>query len=189
MNFAGLGKLLHPETDQRSGTERFLSNLSTSNLGTATNSTVSDQGNNKLDSFSISTSISELLSPSCGMTEEEKKAYLSRIQTKLKRGEKLTAEEMRFLKAEDQELYMQASRVQNMRDSLEHQLKGCDSKADATKLFSQSMSMVSEKDPMKEYIAAAYQKVYDEFKQSGEYKSLPQTDEDSEKDPNAKKTN
>lgn len=61
---------------------------------------------------------------------------------------------MRFLQAVDPQLYMQAARIQAMRDSLEQQLEHCKSKEEAAKVFSDTMSMVSDKDPMKEYIVA-----------------------------------
>ena len=180
MNLFGLNKILHPETDKRTGTDRFLSNLASSNIGTVQNSMNASGTVSSKDSFSISTNLSEILSPSCGMSEEEKEAYLARIRAKLKNGHKLTGEEMRFLQAEDPELYMQASRVQSMRESLEQQLQGCDSKEEAAEIFSRSMSMIGEKDPMKEYIVAAYENVYEEFQKSDEYKALPETKEDAD---------
>ena len=131
-----------------------------------------------MDTFQISGNISKLLSPSCGMTEEEKNNYMARIRAKLKSGKKLTAEEMRFLQAEDPVLYQQAARVQAMRDSLENQLKGASSKKDAEEIFSTNMSMISDNDPMKEYIIAAYEDVMKEFKASDEYKALPEKEEE-----------
>lgn len=62
---------------------------------------------------------------------------------------------------------MQAARIQAMRDSLEQQLEHCKSKEEAAKVFSDTMSMVSDKDPMKEYIVAAYQDAYNEFQKAG----------------------
>ena len=47
-----------------------------------------------MDAFEITKYSSELLSPACGMTDEEKTAYLNRIMAKLKSGKKLTAEEI-----------------------------------------------------------------------------------------------
>ena len=114
-------------------------------------------------------------------TEEEKQAELARIQAKLKSGKKLTEEEMRFLQAVDPQLYMQAARIQAMRDSLEQQLEHCKSKEEAAKVFSDTMSMVSDKDPMKEYIVAAYQDAYNEFQKSGKYQHLPQKSSDDDK--------
>ena len=115
------------------------------------------------------------------MTEKEKQAELARIQAKLKSGKKLTEEEMRFLQAVDPQLYMQAARIQAMRDSLEQQLEHCKSKEEAAKVFSDTMSMVSDKDPMKEYIVAAYQDAYNEFQKSGKYQHLPQKSSDDNK--------
>lgn len=126
------------------------------------------------DSFQPEVLLSDLLSPACGMTEEEKSAYLQRIRSKLMAGKKLTDEEMRFLQAECPELYLQAARVQSMRASFEQQLKNCKSKAEAANLFSHSMSMVGKEDPMKEAITAAYQDAYQEFQHTGKYASLPQ---------------
>ncbi len=130
-----------------------------------------------MDTFQISGNISKLLSPACGMTEEEKSTYMARIRAKLKSGKKLTAEEMRFLQAEDPVLYQQAARVQAMRDSLENQLKGATSKKNAEEIYSTNMSLIPDNDPMKEYIIAAYDDVMKEFKASDEYKALPEKDE------------
>jgi len=88
---------------------------------------------------------------------------------------------MRFLQAVDPQLYMQAARIQAMRDSLEQQLEHCKSKEEAAKVFSDTMSMVSDNDPMKEYIVAAYQDAYNEFQKSGKYQHLPQKSSDDNK--------
>ena len=88
---------------------------------------------------------------------------------------------MRFLQAVDPQLYMQAARIQAMRDSLEQQLEHCKSKEDAAKVFSDTMAMVSDKDPMKQYIVAAYQDAYNEFQKSGKYQHLPQKSSDDNK--------
>ena len=88
---------------------------------------------------------------------------------------------MRFLQAVDPQLYMQAARIQAMRDSLEQQLEHCKSKEEAAKVFSDTMSMVSDKDPMKEYIVAAYQDAYNEFQKSRKYQHLPQKSSDDNK--------
>ena len=118
------------------------------------------------------------------MTEEEKQAYLARIRAKLERGEKLTAEEMRFLQAEDPVLYQQAARVMAMREALENQLKQCTSKEQAQNVYSAAVYSVSKDDPMKTCIIAAYNNVMKEYMESDEYKSLP----DTEKEAKEKKT-
>lgn len=183
LNLAKLGKYFVSGRDTRSGTERLLNNLKHSNYGLsaafpeAANTAISP----KLDSFQITENISELLSPSCGMTEEEKQKYMAKIIAKLKSGQKLTAEEMRFLQAESPALYQQAARVEAMRDALENRLKHCSSKNEATEIFSDAMSHISDDDPMKEYLVAAYQKVMSEYKDSREYQTLPQESEETKK--------
>lgn len=178
LDFSGLSKALHPERNKGNAARQVAQHLSASNLGLTKKSGLTTDVRSVMDNFELTTNISELLSPACGMTEEEKAAYLAHIQAKLKSGKKLTAEEMRFLQAEYPELYMQAARVQSMRESFEQQLKSCRSKEDVENVFSTSMSLVSDKDPMKEAIVAAYQDAYDEFKQTDAYKNLPQNEKE-----------
>ncbi len=173
---SGLSKVLHPERDKRTATDRICDGLSRSGYGLRRGEAA---GESALDSFSITKNISELLSPACGMTEEEKEEYLAHILAKLKSGEKLSGEEMRFLQAEDPVLYQQAARVQMMRDSLEARLKSCTSKEEAAEVYSDSLSSVSKEDPAKEYLIAAYQKVMEEFQKSDEYRKLPEKEEDA----------
>lgn len=171
LHMEGLNRILHPQKDKRPSTERILAGLGKSNYGLCKNKSSRSGG---LDSFEITENISELLSPACGMTEEEKADYLAKIMAKLKSGKKLTAEEMRFLQAENPVLYQQAARVQTMRDSLENQLKHCSSREEAARIYSTAMSSVSDEDPMKEYIVAAYDEVYKEFRNSDAYQDLPE---------------
>lgn len=178
LHLEGLNRILHPERDKRSASERILTNLAHSNLGLYQHTATTSAG---YDSFSITENISELLSPACGMTEEEKEAYFNKIMAKLKSGKKLSSEEMRFLQAEHPELYQQVARVQNMRDSLETRLKHCSSKEEAATIYSNAVSMISKDDPMKEYIIAAYDDTMKEFKDSEEYQALPDTEEDAKK--------
>ena len=183
LHMAGLNKLLHPERDKRSATERIFNHLSHSNMGLNRGETTADTGSaaSALDSFSVTQNISELLSPACGMSEEEKKAYLAKIIAKLKSGKKLTSEEMRFLQAEDPQLYQQAARVQAMRGSLEAGLAHSASKEEAQSVYLDALNHISEDDPMKEYIIAAYDDAMKEFQKSDQYQSLPETKEDAAK--------
>ena len=171
-NLSGLKKILNPSSGKRNVVDQITDRLSKSSIGLSSgDDTLNAVSFSGMDAFDLTQNISELLSPACGMTEEEKQAELARIQAKLKSGKKLTEEEMRFLQAVDPQLYMQAARIQAMRDSLEQQLEHCKSKEEAAKVFSDTMSMVSDKDPMKEYIVAAYQK----------YQHLPQKSSDDDK--------
>lgn len=179
-DFSGFTKALHPERSNGNPAAQVTQRLSSSNLGITKKSGLTTDARSAMDHFELTTNISELLSPACGMSDEEKQAYLAHIQAKLKAGKKLTAEEMRFLQAEYPDLYLQAARVQSMRESFEQQLKSCRSKEAVETAFSTSMSMVSDKDPMKEAITAAYQDAYNEFKESGDYQKLPDTEEEKE---------
>ena len=186
-NLSGLKKILNPSSGKRNVVDQITDRLSKSSIGLSSgDDTLNAVSFSGMDAFDLTQNISELLSPACGMTEEEKQAAekqaeLARIQAKLKSGKKLTEEEMRFLQAVDPQLYMQAARIQAMRDSLEQQLEHCKSKEEAAKVFSDTMSMVSDKDPMKEYIVAAYQDAYNEFQKSGKYQHLPQKSSDDDK--------
>lgn len=181
-NLSGLKKILNPSSGKRNVVDQITDRLSKSSIGLSSgDDTLNAVSFSGMDAFDLTQNISELLSPACGMTEEEKQAELARIQAKLKSGKKLTEEEMRFLQAVDPQLYMQAARIHAMRDSLEQQLEHCKSKEEAAKVFSDTMSMVSDKDPMKEYIVAAYQDAYNEFQKSGKYQHLPQKSSDDDK--------
>lgn len=133
--------------------------------------------NSRRDSFSITETLSELLNPTCGMTEEEKQAYEAKIMQKLKQGKKLTGEEMAFLQMANPMLYMQAARVQMMRESLEKQLEGCKSKEEVQQIFSSAVSHIPEADPMREEIVAAFGDAMKEYTETGSYEDLPNTQE------------
>lgn len=173
-NLSETGKLLRSKKDDKTTTERIFYTLSHSSIGTEKNSRC--QG---FDTFSITKNISELLSPACGMTDEEKSRYLQQIMAKLKSGKRLTAEEMRFLQAEDPVLYQQAARIQTMRDSLSARLSHCSSKEEASEIYTQAMSSVSDEDPAKEFVIAAYDDAYKEFQKSDAYKALPDTQKEA----------
>lgn len=175
LHLEGLRDILHSTKANKTATSHILDNLGKSSIGL-----YKDAGSTgAYDSFSITENISELLSPACGMTEEEKEAYLSKIMAKLKSGKKLTAEEMRFLQAENPVLYQQAARVQAMRDSLETRLSHATSKENAVSIYSDAVSHIGENDPMKEYIVAAYDDAMKEFRKTDTYQQLPQTEKDA----------
>lgn len=184
----GLQRLLHPEKNRQTAPERIRKNLSRTEYGMARQATQNGQTTQSgqagqaaaLDSFTVTRQISDLLSPACGMSEEEKASYLAKIMAKLKSGKRLTAEEMRFLQAENPVLYQQAARIQTMRESLETRLAHCSSKEEAEQIYSSALSSVGKEDPMKEYLVAAYDDVYREFRESDAYQALPEKDPDEE---------
>lgn len=179
LHLEGLNQMLHSNKSNGNTTERILNRLGHSNLGLHPNTTFRSTG---YDSFSITENISELLSPACGMTDEEKESYLAKIMAKLKSGKKLSAEEMRFLQAENPVLYQQAARVQSMRESLKTRLQHATSKENASNIYADALSIIPDDDPMKEYIVAAYDDVMKEFRKSDAYQSLPETDEKAQEE-------
>lgn len=178
--FGGIKNLLHSDNKSENSAERIMRNLSKSNYG---------MNKARLDSFDVTQNISDLLSPACGMTEEEKESYYNKIMGKLKSGQKLSPEEMRFLQAEYPEMYQQVARVQAMRDGFEVRLKTATSKQKAQEIFADSLSHVSDDDPMKEYIVASYQDAMKNFEKTNEYKELPETEEDVKREEYKKKIN
>lgn len=76
-----------------------------------------------------------------------------------------------------------------MRDSLEARLSSCSSKEEAQSIYSDALSHVSDDDPMKEYIVAAYDDAMKEFRKSDVYQSLPATEKDAAEEKDKEKGN
>ena len=86
--------------------------------------------------------------------------------------------------------YAKAAKVQVLRESLKKQLKSATSKEKAADIYTQAMSRISEDDPARKEIMAAYDDVYKEFRKSDEYKALPNTEKEAkEKAANNKNKN
>lgn len=113
------------------------------------------------------------------MSDEEKQKMEAIIQSKLKRGKKLTAEEMEYLRKYNPMLYLRALRIQKMAEAVEARLKNAKSKEEVTQIAAQSIAGISDKDPDKECIVAAINEVVNKFKNSDEYKRLPNTNEEA----------
>ena len=141
--------------------------------------------NTKLDTLSIGLQLKEavdsIFDPTTGMSEEEKKKFVQKLYRKLESGKKLSADEMQYAKA---------AKVQVLRESLKKQLKSATSKEKAADIYTQAMSRISEDDPARKEIMAAYDDVYKEFRKSDEYKALPNTEKEAkEKAANNKNKN
>lgn len=121
--------------------------------------------------------IEEMIDPVSGMDDEEIKEYEAKIAAKLKRGKKLTAKEMEFLRQHNPGLYRTAMRVQLRKQQMEQQLKSCRSKAEAAEVARRSIAGISSEDPDKEYLVAGLSETMRQFKKSSAYARLPQTDE------------
>ena len=180
---AGLGNLLKKENTGKN----ILDRLSHAVRVTGEHNRTAEVAENtaetigkKTDGFNIESVIMDYLDPTAGLSEEEKKAYEERIQQKLKSGKKLTSEEMNYLRVKNPQMYMQAARVQAMRENLEKQLQSCRSKEEVEKVYAGAVSMVGKEEPMKEAIIAAYDDAVKEFKKTDAYQALPATEEDAE---------
>ena len=57
------------------------------------------------------------------MTDDEKKAMEARIESKLKRGKKLSAKEMEYLRKYNPMMYLRALRIQKAAEAVKEQLK------------------------------------------------------------------
>lgn len=121
--------------------------------------------------------IEELTDPASGMSEEEIKEYEAKITSKLKRGKKLTAKEMDFLRVHNPELYRSALRVKLRKEQLEQQLKNCRSKSEAAEVARRAVATISSEDPDKEFMVAGLSETMRQFKKSSAYARLPQTEE------------
>lgn len=166
---------------KQNGGKTILDKLSQSVKITGKNADIAENAagsqTQKLDAFSIQSELMEYLDPTAGLSEEEKKAYEEKIMQKLRSGKKLTSEEMNYLRAKNPQLYVQAARVQAMRENLRNQLENCKSKEEVEKVYGNFTSMISKDDPMKEALVAAYDDEVKEFKKTDKYQALPEKED------------
>ena len=140
--------------------------------------------------YIIEIGVDSIFDPTTGMSEEEKKKFVQKLYRKLESGKKLSADEMQYLRKNDPVTYAKAAKVQVLRESLKKQLKSATSKEKAADIYTQAMSRISEDDPARKEIMAAYDDVYKEFRKSDEYKALPNTEKEAkEKAANNKNKN
>lgn len=121
-----------------------------------------------------------LYDPLPDMTEEEQSAYQEKLMKKLKSGKKLTSQEMNYLRMRCPAMYQMARRIEYKRMKMERRLKLAKSKQEVEEIYNQMVGDVSKDDPDKEAIINAYRDVYEEFKKSKKYASLPETDREAE---------
>ena len=113
--------------------------------------------------------------------EEAKKKLEAQIYAKLQSGKRLSQKEMQYLRQYNPTLYMQAVRVEQKRKELENRLENADSKEEVQKIADSALASVRKDDPAKKYVVAAIQETVKDFKQSEQYKRLPETEEQAEK--------
>ncbi len=113
--------------------------------------------------------------------EDARQKMEAKIYAKLQSGKRLSQKEMNYLRQNNPKLYMQAVRVEQKRKELETRLENANSKEEVQKIFSSAMGSVRKDDPAKQYVIAAIEETVKEFKKSEQYKKLPETEEQAEK--------
>ena len=119
----------------------------------------------------ITEKIKDMLDPTSGMTDAQKSSYDRKVMNKVYSGKKLSAEEMRYIKIHYPE----------------ERIKHCHSKEEVQDVYSEAMFHISDDDPAKQMLYAAYDDVLKEFKKTSDYQELPETKEDAEKKKQTKK--
>ena len=140
----------------------------------------------KMDMLRVA--VKDYLDPTAGMTDEQRERFIRKLYAKIQSGKKLTQDEMAYLRKYDPVTYMKVARIQAQREALEAQLKNCSSKEEAQELYTDTVSRVPDDDPARKELLAAYDDAYKEFKESGEYGSLPnETDENMKREKQGKR--
>lgn len=126
--------------------------------------------------------VDSIFDPTTAMTEEQKKKFVEKLYKKLENGKKLTPDELQYLRMNDPVTYAKAARVQTLREAFKKQLENAKSKEEAADMYLQNMSRISEDDPAKKELEAAYSDVYEEFKKTENYRRLPETRKEAEEE-------
>lgn len=114
---------------------------------------------------------------------------MAKITAKLKSGKKLTSKEAHFLQKYNPQLYQQYLRIQQMAKAVENQLKHAQTKQEVNDIILHAFGCVSDKDPYKEYVIAAIDRVIKDFQNSDAYEKLPDTNEEAQKNQKSRKPN
>ena len=139
--------------------------------------------------LTLKDAVDSIFDPTTGMSDEEKKKFIDKLYKKIKSGKKLSADEMQYLRMNDPVTYAKMAKVQIQRKALESRLKQAKSKEEALEIYTSAKSRISDDDPAREELNAAYDDAYGEFKKSEQYKKLPATEkEKSVKKSETKKT-
>lgn len=128
--------------------------------------------------FSLSTHNKLLFSPD---NEQERAKLEAKIRAKLENGKRLSAEEMNYLKRYNPVLYAIAFRVEMKRKNIENRLKNATSKEEVEQIQAEALGTIKKDDVAKQYLVAAVWDAVKEFKESKEYKKLPETEEEAKK--------
>ena len=122
-------------------------------------------------------SIFDPTNPTCQM--KKKKKFIDKLYKNKIRFKKLSADEMQYLRMNDPVTYAKMAKVQIQRKALESRLKQAKSKEEALEIYTSAKSRISDDDPAREELNAAYDDAYGEFKKSEQYKKLPATEKEA----------
>lgn len=126
--------------------------------------------------------VDAIFDPTTGMTDEQKNKFIEKLYKKIKGGKKLSADEMQYLRINDPETYAKVAKVQIQREALKKQLEHATSKENAADIYLQAMTRITDDDPTKEQLQAAYDDVYEEFKKTQQYKGLPANEKEAQEE-------
>lgn len=124
--------------------------------------------------------IEDFLDPTAGMTDAQRERFIRELYAKIQSGRKLTPDEMQYLRRYDPVTYLKVARIQAQREALENRLKNCKSKEEAQEVYTDTVARIPEDDPARKELMAAYDRVYEEFKESGDYRTLPNEESNEE---------
>ena len=116
--------------------------------------------------LTLKDAVDSIFDPTTGMSDEEKKKFIDKLYKKIKSGKKLSADEMQYLRMNDPVTYAKMAKVQIQRKALESRLKQAKSKEEALEIYTSAKSRISDDDPAREELNAAYDDAYGEFKKS-----------------------
>lgn len=106
-------------------------------------------------------------------TEQERMEYEARLRNKIKQGRKLTEEEKKYVRDNMPELYPIVLRQERMHRQVEQTCANCRSKQEVQEAYTQALESISKNDPQYEYMVAAVEDAFKEFKNSKRYQALP----------------
>lgn len=130
----------------------------------------------------IKEALFKMSDPTPDMTDEERESYHRKLLAKLESGQKLTSQELAFLRTNDPAAYQKARRMEQKRQWLTEQMKKCKSKQEVSDVVSDAIAHVSEKDPDRNAIIATYREAYKEFRKTPGYCRLPDTRKEAEEE-------
>ena len=111
----------------------------------------------------IKEALFKMSDPTPDMTDEERESYHRKLLAKLESGQKLTSQELAFLRTNDPAAYQKARRMEQKRQWLTEQMKKCKSKQEVSDVVNDAIAHVSEKGSDRNAIIATYREAYKEF--------------------------